>query len=219
LVDGKRLVLLSWRTLLASARRGADAAGELPAAQDLAQLQGLCERMDAEAFIPVTDEELTDHRFRRVLEFCDIVDTVTGRLVEAKVASVKGFRATGGKGHYIRYMRLNDVVGASLLCDVRKWMKFGLTPLWLTVHGPTWKPSSDVERALASFGNEVPPRVFTTGDGYPTIAMLVPVGKERAAVEARVFEQVSEVARRLSGIEAAQVLGEASATDGPPADI
>jgi hypothetical protein len=199
-VDGRYLGLLSWRTLLASARLGAEAARDLTAAADLAQLQGLCERMDAEAFIPITHEELTDHRFRRVLEFCDIVDSVTGALVEKKIASVKGLRATGGKGHYIRYMRLNDVVGASLLCDVRKWMKFGRTPLWLTVHGPAWKPSPEVEQLLASFGEEEPSRLFTTGDGYPTIAILVPAGQERLVVETRAFEQVAAVAQRLSGL-------------------
>jgi hypothetical protein len=158
--------------------------------------------MDSEAFIPVTAEELTDHRFRRIVEFCDIVDAVTGRLVEDKIVSTKGLRATGGKGHYMRYMRLNGIVGASLQCDVRKWMKFGATPMWLTIHGPTWKPTEEVERLLAPLVSELPRRLFTTNDGFPTVPIFVPVGKERHAVEQRAIEQVVDVANRLAGLVA-----------------
>jgi hypothetical protein len=196
------MALVSWRALMAAARIRAEGDGEVVVAADIAQLQGLCERMDSEAFIPVTAEELTDHRFRRIVEFCDIVDAVTGRLVEDQSVSTKGLRATGGKGHYMRYMRLNGVVGASLQCDVRKWMKFGATPMWLTVHGPTWKPTGEVERLLAPLASELPRRLFTTSDGFPTVPIFVPVGKERHSVEQQAFEQVVNVAKRLAGLVA-----------------
>jgi len=187
--------------------------GEVAIVADIAQLDGLCDRMDSQAFIPVTGEELSDQRFRRVVEFCDIVDTVTARLVEDGVASIKGFKATSGKGHYMRYyMRLNGVVGASLLCDVRKWMKFGATPLWLTIHGPTWKPTSEVEHLLAPLALELPRRLFTTGDHLPTVPIFVPVGAEKHVVEQQAFEQVSGVAKRLVGLAAP-----AAAETGPPA--
>jgi len=201
-VDGKLMVLVSWRALMAAALIRAEGDGEAAIAADIAQLQGLCDRMDSEAFIPVTGEELTDHRFRRIVEFCDIVDTVTGRLVEDGLASTKGFKATSGKGHYLRYMRLNGVVGASLLCDVRKWMKFGSTPMWLTIHGPNWKPTAEVEHLLAPLALELPRRLFTTADGLPTVPIFVAVGKERHEVEQHAIEQVVHVAKRLAGLVA-----------------
>lgn len=203
-VGGKLMVLVSWRALLAAARIRAEGDGEVAIAADIAQLQGLCDRMDSQAFIPVTGEELSDHRYRRVVEFCDIVDTVTDLLVKGDLASIRGFKATSGKGHYMRYMLLNGVVGASLLCDVRKWMKFGSTPLWLTIHGPTptWKPTSEVEHLLAPLALELPRRLFTTGDHFPTVPIFVPVGAEKHVVEQKAFEQVADVAKLLVGLAA-----------------
>jgi hypothetical protein len=209
-IGDKVLVLLSWRSLLAAARIRAE--GEVFATADIGQLDGLCDRMDSEAFIPVTSDELTDHRFRRILEFCDIVDSVTCRLVESGIASTKGFRATSGKGFYARYMRLNGVVGASLVCDVHQWMKFGSTPVWLTA----WKPARECAQLLAPLAVERPRRMFTSGAGFATVPMFVPVGKERHVLEQRMVEQVVDVAKLLAGLPAPSAM---EADEPPMADL
>jgi len=207
LLGEKHLVLLSWRSVLVAAQLGAEAQGEKASVADIAQLQGLCDRQDSEAFIPVTAEELTGHHYRRVVEFSDIVDTVVGLLVEQGVVTIKGLRATSGKGFYQRYLRLNGGVGASLLCDVRKWMKFGATPMWLTVQGPTWKEGKDMEHLLAPLATKQQRRMFMTVDGFPTVPIFVPVGKERHVVEQRAVEQVANVAKLVVGVTAASAVG------------
>ncbi|NUO49317.1 MAG: hypothetical protein HOV80_10720, partial [Polyangiaceae bacterium] len=68
----RRLVLQSWRRLLNAIRL--ELASEPPLLADVAQLAGLCDRMDSEAFIPVTSEELTSKIYRRVHEFGQIVN-------------------------------------------------------------------------------------------------------------------------------------------------
>src|SRR6185436_1568766 len=68
-VGDKIMALLSWRALLSTACIRAE--DERSVLADIAQLQGLCARMDSEAFIPITSEELTDHRYRRIIEFSD----------------------------------------------------------------------------------------------------------------------------------------------------
>jgi hypothetical protein len=58
-------------------------------------------------------------------------------------------------------------------------MKFGATPIWLTVQGPTWKEGKDMEHLLAPLATEQQRRMFMTVDGFPTVPIFVPVGKER----------------------------------------
>jgi hypothetical protein len=52
------LAVKSWRHLLYTLQYALQAAGEDACASDVGQLQGLCEAMDAEAFLPLTLEEL-----------------------------------------------------------------------------------------------------------------------------------------------------------------
>ncbi|WP_438013774.1 hypothetical protein WMF18_22880 [Sorangium sp. So ce315] len=196
--DGRRLVLVSWRALLDPIGFRLEAADDRRAREDVVQLRGLCERMDAEAFLPVTSEELTTQVYRRVIEFGRLVDEVSTALARQGVASMKGLRAIAGNGYSGRYLRLRGV-GCFLVCDVRKWMKFAPTPLWLSVFGVRWDKSdaSAVRRALAPLESANPPRMFMAGDGFPTVALEVRVGAERGAVVKSLLDQVNAVADLL----------------------
>jgi len=59
---------------------------------DIAQLQGLCERMDEEAFLPLRSEELTGQGAARVLQYCQLADRVTDIMVEEGIASIMSHR-------------------------------------------------------------------------------------------------------------------------------
>ena len=192
--DGRSLAIVSWRALLAPLGFRLETADDRGAKEDVAQLRGLCDRMDAVAFLPVTSEDLTSHRYRRVVEFGEIVDEVTTRLVSQGVAKTKGTRSAGANGYYGRYLILRGFP-VFLICDIRKWMKYASTPLWLSVYGPRWRQSDRqaVRRVLAGLETTTPPRMFIAADGFPTVALLVPTGVERAAVVDRVVEQVLEV--------------------------
>lgn len=70
---GRRMVSISWRHLLSAIRVQLEAKNERQAAEDIAQLQGLCDRMDQEAFLPISSDELTSSIYHRVVEFGTIV--------------------------------------------------------------------------------------------------------------------------------------------------
>lgn len=195
LVDGRKLVLVSWRALLDPMLIRLDAADDRHTREDVMQLRGLCERMDAEAFLPVTSEELTTQIYRRVIEFGRIVDEVCAVLVQDKIADMKGLRPIGGKGYYGRYPRLRKV-GCLLACDIRKWMKFAPTPLWISVYGVWWgkEGPTAARRALAALESATPPRMFIAHDGFPTVPLMGPVGAELDTVVRRIVEQVTQVA-------------------------
>lgn len=216
--DGRRLVLVSWRALLDPIGFRLEMADDRRAREDVGQLRGLCERMDAEAFLPITSEELTTQIYRRVIEFGSIVDEVCTALTLRQVANTKGLRPIGGIGYYGRYLRLRDV-GCLLACDIHKWMKFAPTPLWITVYGVRWdkEDPSAARRTLASFESTNPPRMFIARDGFPTVALLVPVGADRDTVVRSLVEQVTQVADMVDPLRSA---GQPAAGGGdvPPND-
>ncbi|WP_437595669.1 hypothetical protein WMF28_24140 [Sorangium sp. So ce590] len=218
LVDGRRLVLVSWRALLDPIGFRLEAADDRRAREDVAQLRGLCERMDAEAFLPVTSEELTTQIYRRVIEFGRLVDEVCTALRHQGIANMNGLRAIAGNGYSGRYLRLRGV-GCFLVCDIRKWMKFAPTPLWLSVYGVRWEKSdaSTARRALAPLESVTPPRMFMAGDGFPTVALQVPVGAERDTVVKNLLDQVIVVADLLAPLGSVEQPA-GGAKDTPPDD-
>jgi hypothetical protein len=161
--------------------------------------------MDTDRFLPVTSDELTSQSFRRVVEFGGIVDDVAVTLVATKIATAgKHWKHPGGNGFYGRYLGMAGL-GVALLCDVRKWMAYASTPLWLSVYGPSWGRGktwrtevADVRKALASLESATPPTLFMARDGFPTVPLLVPVGRERAEIIGEVVEQVQHVVNLLS---------------------
>jgi hypothetical protein len=197
--DERRLALLSWSTMLAALLVRVEAANDRRAADDLVQLRGLCSRMDSDAFLPISSEELTTHVYRRVAEFGDVVDDVVEKLVEDGLASTKGLRSTAGKGWYGRYLMLQGV-GVMLMCDVRKWNKFAATPLWLSVYGANWQDGNPqpVRKALVSLEVRHPPQMFMAKDGFPTIPLFVHAGAERDDVIRHAVEQVVDVGRLIA---------------------
>lgn len=191
---GRRLVSLSWRHLLAAIRVQLEAQNERAAVEDIAQLEGLCDRMDSTAFLPLSPEELTSSVYRRVVELGKIVDDVTIALVAKGLASTKSLRTSAFNGVYGRYLALRGTP-CLLSCDTRNWVKLAPTPLWLSVFGPKWSKSDPAaaHRALAPLEAEHPKTVFEGEDGFPAVALFVPTGAERDTVIQQVIEQIASV--------------------------
>ncbi len=204
-VGPRTLIALSWRELLERLHRSLELAGDHVGGADVAQLRGLADRMDSERFLPLTSEELTSQSFRRVVEFGGIVDDVAATLVATKIATEgKRWKHPCGNGFYGRYLGMGGL-GVALLCDVRKWMAYAPTPLWLSIYGPSWGRGkawktevADVRKALASLESATPQGLFMARDGFPTVPLFVPVGRERAEIVHEVIEQVHVVMNLLS---------------------
>jgi len=157
--------------------------------------------LDTELFIPVTADELSDKRYRRVVEFGRILDEVTDMLVKHETASTKGFGYTTGNGYYGRYLRLRGV-DVMFICDIRKWMCYASTPLWLSVYGSNWQKSSKTAARLAleSLEHQSPPRMFVASDGFPTVALIIPTGEESDAIVASVVRQLEHIGELIAGL-------------------
>lgn len=124
-------VLVSWRAVLVAIVREMESAHEIGRLDDVRQLQGLCDRMDSEAFLPFRSEELTGiDTPRRYLQFCDLVNDVGEELVGSGLCDRKGLQAGGGHGYFGRYLRSGATV-FYLGLDCVAWATHKHSPLWL----------------------------------------------------------------------------------------
>jgi hypothetical protein len=191
LVGGKYLVLQSWRRALNAIRLELSGKPDLMA--DVAQLDGLCARMDSEAFIPLTSEELTSNVYRRVHEFGAIVNDLAATAAAEGIMSKKGLRTTAALGWYGTYARLR---GATVLLHVStyKWTLLGSSPLWLTVFGSNWASDpAPARHLLTPYETANPGSVQQDHKGYATVMLRVQVGAERGDVIAAALDQLRAI--------------------------
>lgn len=190
--DRHYLALASWRSVLTVIQRALETEGEHDVAADVRQLQGLCEQMDEDAFLPVRSEELTSTIGTRLVQFNGLIDDVTAHLVERGLASVQGLRAAAGSAWYGRYLMLLGTP-CLLKVDCRLWATQRVTPLWLSVYGPDWEYSHTIHEALRPLELEDPPRLLRQ-DKALLVPLYIVTGAERDEVIANLVQQVLEVA-------------------------
>ncbi len=197
--DDKRvLALVSWRSVLQHLHSAAETDREMTTVSDIGQLTGLCERMDEDAFWPLRSEELASVFGRRIVQFCSLVDVVTDRAVQKGMASIKGFRATGGSGWYARYMTIRKF-GALLAFDADLWSRWRETPIWLGIYDrkkPHWVYSPTARERLSRLELEHPSRLLVDGEDL-LVPIYLPTGAERGQVVDAALEQFVEIASLL----------------------
>lgn len=197
--ENQYLMLTSWKTLLSSMKAHTNANEETSVLCDIQQLQGLCERMDSEAFLPLNPDELGSEFPRRILSLNSLVE----RAVEK--AKKDGFvnrtqRTTTEEyiGRYIWFGQERVWFGVSFYL----WAKHRETPVWLTFG---WY-SDNIEklrRALEPLRQKEQPGVIDIDEGWPyTGTMNVPIdiktGVEFDEVLDAVVEQLRCVAELIS---------------------
>ena len=194
--DHHVLALTSWRALLTQLLYSLNAEGDHPAVSDVLQLQGLCDRMDDDAFLPLQSEELTSSTASRLIQFSRLVDDVAERAISENLASVLGLRTSGSGGTYQRPMMLCGY-GCYLMVNLDHWAHRRSTPIWLSITDREWKLTQAVMEALSPLEHEDPPRIIHSEYSL-LVPLRLPIGVERPVVVESLFAQVREVAGFLS---------------------
>ena len=119
---GRHLMLTSWSLLLSRMLSNAGTAGESSVEMDIHQLQGLVERMDEDAFLPLRSEELGPEVPHRILNIRRLVDDVTERGCQSSWMTTDGLRVVPQVCGYGRYIQLFDVI------------------IWFGIHFDLWAP-------------------------------------------------------------------------------
>ena len=160
--------------------------------QEVRQLRGLAERMDAEAFLPLLPEELTSIDLpRRLINYSDLIEPIVGELQNRGVADVQGLRPTHGYHTAGRYLRVHGRFGLWFGVEMRAWRDTGKTPLWWVVDNTEFG-RSEVWLALEGLFDEV--EVY---DQRKCIPIRLLTGVEREAVMMDAADRMQKIADRL----------------------
>ena len=167
------LMLTSWRSLLGQMANQSSEAGESSTQIDIRQLQGLTERMDEEAFLPLQSMELAPSFARRMLGLNRLIDDATQRGIRDKWISTKGLAVAAHTTGYGRWIRLYGET-AWFGVNVWSWAQKAETPIWV------------------EFSRKKMP------DGESNIPVRLRVGVEYEAVLDEVVEELKNIGQRIN---------------------
>ncbi len=195
----RRLMLTSWRALLDMMLR---TVGDVPTAENIRQLEGLCNTMDASAFLPLGSDELGPSFSRRFTDLHRVFGDVYKRADNEGVVSLKGLGAANSLPRYIgRYINLaNTYVWFGMHFEIGA--QYRETPLWLAfgwdeVHSPT--RIDVVRRALKPLMNQVPPEAIDRSVGDILVPIHLLSGVEYDAVINDIVARLQEIAAFIKG--------------------
>jgi hypothetical protein len=208
LPSGHKLALISWRMILVEILRALDQAHDREGAMDAAQLLGLCDRMDSDAFLPLNAAELSAQDTpRRHLQFAELANDIALATLESGICT--NVNARGGKltaaqglgyaGRYLNLQRATVFMGY----DCPRWAKHGRTPLWVRYDRSDAPGQKTARQALEPLRLQDPPRLIED-DGDPWVPLILPAGQEKPQVVRSVLAQLQDLKQRMARISPAE---------------
>lgn len=187
--DAKEILVVEWLALLRALHAAATHSKVSQLADDIKQLEGLCETVADAGFLPLRPEELTDGLWRRFEQLGLLVDDIGTQLDGLGIATRGGSRVSSlPGGTRIKLMMQGDEV--ELWFDSDSCHKRFPTPFWL------WLPST-ARPFLTAFAAKEPSVLFEV-EGRPYLALPIRTGVERDEVVQDVVEGCREIARRIA---------------------
>lgn len=145
-VDGVSLAIITWTEIIELLKRVASSVA-IDFSADIAQLEGYCEQLDSEAFIPFSSEDLSAEMANKGERYYQIVDEVIELLCADKkyTTSKKGVKATAYRKGYVRYLYINEIA-LSLNYDRDMWKTPTCveTPFWVSIRDEGWDMSNEL---------------------------------------------------------------------------
>ncbi len=184
----KLIGLASWESLLSYLKQELAVNNISDGEYEVWQLQGLCERLDAEAFRPLRPEDLQLSSDERIEQYCLLVDDLVGMLVKKGYASTEGYRVTPGADYYKRYMNLYGNMNWCIEYNKTYWTQFQPTPIWLTV---TINSTTQSVEKLNLLRQKSPSRLFENKKQI-LIPLNLSVDIEREDVLENLVQQIEE---------------------------
>lgn len=192
LVDGIYMTIVSWRTVTDLLMQILSSEHSILVG-DLQQLQGLCEEMDDQAFIPFKPEDFGVDNARRIISYYNIVDKVADVLKIKMGATSKGLKATPQFAGYSRYLIINNY-GISVQFNCRHWGDIAETPFWLTLKEidrgtNSWIYPKDAHKKLGYFEYTIPRKLYLYDEHQ---ALLIPLYTSPYKCEDDVIQELYE---------------------------
>ena len=195
------LALTSWNRLLSVLNL--EVADEPSARSDLLQLRALCESADSDAFIPISQSELTDQRTPAfVLQLGSIVQSSVDLAVSKGLLNIDGLRPMASWEKIGRYARFPDgkEVGFWFGIHFSLWKKFGETPLWLLFSPGGWGRAREVQSLIEPWAAREDIFTFFHNEEF-AVAVDVETGEEKDQVVRKIVELFEKITAVLSTLE------------------
>ena len=139
-VNGANLAITTWSEVLGLLKQVASTVDNtfIP---DIIQLEGYCNQMDSDAFIPFTAMDLSAKMAKMGERYYSVIDEVFDQLVSNKSikTSKKGLKATGYRKGYTRSLYIGDyTITLNYDRDMWKTPSSVETPFWVAIRDHEW---------------------------------------------------------------------------------
>lgn len=141
LVDDVKMSIITWGELIEMLKQVA-ASVDTAFSSDIAQLEGYCNQLDSDAFIPFSEADLSALCARKEERYYMVLDEVIGLLMadESIQTSKKGTKATAYRKGYTRSLTRDDY-SITLNYDRDLWKNPASleTPFWVAIRDAEWQ--------------------------------------------------------------------------------
>ncbi|MBE5844544.1 MAG: hypothetical protein E7302_10345 [Butyrivibrio sp.] len=139
-VNGTNMAIVSWEETIGVLQMTANTE-QKDSCADVEQLEGYCEQIMSEAFIPFKEEDLgaiTARKYERYMYIADLLVNTLAADFTVEL-STDGLKATPYRHGYKRFFMLNGLA-VDFRLDLELWAddKYADTPFWVSFRGPDW---------------------------------------------------------------------------------
>jgi hypothetical protein len=184
-----RVALVDWSDLLGHLRSAFHSLNDRRGLDDLAQLEGLCDRADTEAMLPLTVEDLDPHRAQRQWEFHRVAQRAGDILAADYGFSTKGLNASGSSIGWGKYLQAPSGHVIYLWVSLPMWAQYWPTPWWVRLKDP--RKSLDAWLTETRGDDEV--GFAERHSEYLHIGLQAPLGVEEQRIASRLAQVVARI--------------------------
>ena len=194
-VGRKTLLITSWAHVLEGLLDAAHSGEHDSIRHDILQLRGLTSRMDAEAFLPIRGDEVTDQKTaHRLVNYSGLIEDITRKLKDSGVADTRRLRPAHAWYTIGRYLRVHERFGLWLGIDFEVWAEAGITPLWWIFNDDEFSGVAGRLQTIRQLFDDVQ-YYEDAGTLYIPIRLKTGVERDRVVVDA--VAQMSRIADAL----------------------
>ena len=184
LPDNRVLAVTSWKSVLDKLQVVSSVR------DDVEQLRALTELMDAEEFLPIGSDELTNAALaRRLINYADLIEPIVEELKQRDIGDTTGLRVSHSYHTTGRYLYMHGRLGVWLGVHLHHWRDAGTTPLWWVSGKWEWGGVREVWEKLDGMFDDI------RGQGeWKSIPIQLKTGVERHEVVRHAADQIQEIA-------------------------
>ncbi len=193
-VDGIAMSVVTWTEIINELRRVASSTS-VESLPDIVQLEGFCNLMDQNAFIPFSSEELGPETPRKEDRYYQVVDAVINLLYSKKdlSPSTKGVKASPSWFGYNRAIMIKNV-WCVISYDRSVWERSpSESPFWLFLRDAAWKQPKE----YSDYFKSIPDNQKDNTYGYVALSLHpltdVPLDDIADDMASRILKHIEEL--------------------------